>query len=73
MDESGIIVDESARRDEKELKRKREIAETSLRLQILQIEDEAQSCFDQAAGIEVGRRGSDFIWIGTLKKVLKEL
>ena len=53
MDESGIIIDESARRDEKELKRKKEMAKKSLQLKILQIEDEAESCFERAHAVEV--------------------
>ena len=41
IDESGIIVDEMARREEKELKTRRNAAKKELQLKILQIEDEA--------------------------------
>ena len=41
MDDCGVIVDESARREEKELRQRRDAAQRNLQLNILQIEDEA--------------------------------
>ena len=56
MDESGIIIDESARRDEKELKQKKDNAKKQLQFKIMQIEDEAASCFQRAHEAEVRRQ-----------------
>jgi len=55
MDESGIIIDESARRDEKELKQKKDNAKKQLQFKIMQIEDEAASCFQRAHEAEATR------------------
>lgn len=43
IDESGVIVDEMARREEKELEGRKKAAKKDLQLKILQIEDEAAS------------------------------
>ena len=53
LDESGIIVDESARREEKELKRRREAAKKELQKDIVKVQDEADLCLKQAHQLEV--------------------